>query len=587
MKNTSKTLGVFFVLLLTASMFLGASTVQAAEVVLRVGMLVDPISFNKASCWNMDEHERLVWEPLLQHDLDLSIIPGLAESWEVSEDRKTYTFHLVENATWHDGEKFTSEDVEFTLENQIENEWWIWQAYAECIESVEAPDDYTVVVKVKEAYDEQFLLEQFPTKITILPKHIWGDLTSEEFLELEDEVGTGPWIFEEWEKGQYMSFEANKDYYYVDDRPRIDKLVWVLYALPESMATALQKGEIDFAGRIPEKMVATLIEDPNINVHVSDSANLRHFCINVFEEWPDGTPGEYIRPGLVDHNVRLAMAHAVDKQTIVDVVHAGYGEPGTALMNRINPLFNDELEPYEFDLNLSRTILENAGYIDRDDDGIREGPDGTPLDYTVHICRDVADEERSFELIREWFKEIGINLKLEIADGGYISELLIEYDIDMMAWGWAGGPYDPQYLLAVLTSKNLGTGWNEPGWWDADYDTMFEEQMTAVGEERRQIVFEMQEMVYEDIAYIILYYPKAIYAWRSDLWEPFEMHAFGQKGQWGFAAGALRTFIYAEPLGEEQLPDEGAAIPLEAWLIAGGGVVVAVVAIVYALRKRK
>lgn len=312
--------------------------------------------------------DRMIFEPLVAFDLNLTVVPWLAESWEVSEDGLVWTFHLRDNVTWHDGKPFTAEDVVFTIETVLEHKPPTWYSYFEMIERAEAVDNYTVKVYMKQPYS--WTLTTFAT-FEILPKHAWKDVpwnTTDPPM-----IGTGPFKWVKWEKGEYIELEKNPNYWKAG-KPHLDRVLWTVYETGSAQVLALRAGEVDLMYRyIPLESIKTLIEDPNIIVSVSPGLNFRYFIPNLR------------RVPFDDINLRKALAHAVDKETIVNAIMLGYAEPIDSFVPQAWGEWNNPNVPkYEYNLTKANEILDKAGYLDVDNDGIRELP-GTPAPKPIPL----------------------------------------------------------------------------------------------------------------------------------------------------------------------------------------------------------
>jgi peptide/nickel transport system substrate-binding protein len=224
-------------------------------------------------------------------------------------------------------------------------------------------------------------------------------------------------------------------------------------------------------------------------------------------------------PALRDRNVRLALAHATDKQKLIDVVLLGFGSPGLTLIpDGLGHWYNDSITDYEFDVEKANQILDDAGYADTDGDGVREMPDGSaPLNFRMHWPSDSIDGPRQAELLSEMWKEVGVSLGLQAVDPDALTaECCPAFDYDIILWGWAADP-DPNLLLSVHTTDEIPNGYNETGYSNPAYDELHLQQGKELDpEKRKEIVWQMQQIAFDDVVYIIPYYQQAIQAFRTD-----------------------------------------------------------------------
>jgi peptide/nickel transport system substrate-binding protein len=199
--------------------------------------------------------------------------------------------------------------------------------------------------------------------------------------------------------------------------------------------------------------------------------------------------------------------------------------------------YNDRIEPYGFNPQGANKLLDEAGWKDSDGDGIRDR-DGQSLEITLLVISRWPEEMRAAEMIRDWWREIGVKLNLRSADGGTIlAELFPDYKHDMYLWGFSGQP-DPNFSVLIYLSNQRGK-WNGAGYENPEYDALYDEQARAVDPKKRQeLIYKMQEIHYRDSPSIVLYYMTAIGAYREDQLAGFK----------GNVAGGLISQLYPNGL---------------------------------------
>ena len=305
-----------------------------------------------------------VYEPIIQSNWDgTEYVPAVAESWEVSDDNMVFTFYLRENALWHDGEPVTSKDVIFTYEALLLPDVIVtslaeleliegYAAYADgtadSISGLSAPDDYTVVIKLIEP-NAEFL--QGPAKAFLLPEHLLGDLTSEEFAASDfwrAPIGTGPFMVTEYVPGEYVRTQKFSDYY--RGEPHIDEIV--IRQIPEesteARVLALLDGSLDIADHhwqlSPEQKVQ-IEANANLQVLAQPSNLVRGFT------WKNSK--DYLTP-----NVRRALMMAINTEELIQAV-VGYGLPcQTFVPAAVSP----DLDEWTYDPAAARNLLEQEGW---------------------------------------------------------------------------------------------------------------------------------------------------------------------------------------------------------------------------------
>lgn len=450
----------------------------------------------------------LLYDTLISYDENLSYVPWLAKNWEISEDGKVWDFEMVDDAVWHDGEALTAADVKFTVEFIQRAEIPGTIALVSNIDRVEVIDKTNFKIYFREA--SALTLENL-VYLWIVPEHIFKDVPIEDAVLFDNEppVGSGPFKFISWQRGDSMVFEANNEYW--RGAPKSDGVIFKLFPSTETMVLALQKGEIDIIGyEVPVLAVDELEKDENITLLSMPGTYFKEISLNCSDF---GKQNNALR----DPAVRKALHHAVDKERLVQLIHLGYAEPGVSLVPpALGKWFNEEITLYEFDLEKASKLLEEAGYKDLDGDGIRESAEGVKLEFNLEVLERWPEEMRAAELIADWWSDIGIKLNLRSMDGDTICSLIYpDYEQDMFLWGYENHS-DPDFILGVMITDQI-QNYNDSGYSNSLYDGMFQQQRSETDTEiREQLVWDMQRIVYEDSPYIVLYYMDAISAYRSD-----------------------------------------------------------------------
>jgi len=309
----------------------------------------------------------MVYDDLVSYDADMNIAPWLAESWTVSADGLTVTFNLVENAKWHDDEPLTAEDVKFTIDYYIDNEVPYDTALMDRIDSVETDGDYTVIVHMKEPY--AWVLDDFED-VPILPEHIWNDKDWDWPVHPDMmPIGSGPFKWDSYVDGEWIKLVANEDFW-MEGKPHLG--TYTVRVISESSARylAISTGEADSERyELDTGFIETTSADPNL-APLEDT-----WCVGMWDYVISFN--QRTDPALQDPVVKKAIAYAIDRQELVDIARLGYG---TATETFIPPEFfgpayeNPDATTYEYNVFLANQMLDAAGYLDVDADGIREMP---------------------------------------------------------------------------------------------------------------------------------------------------------------------------------------------------------------------
>jgi peptide/nickel transport system substrate-binding protein len=453
---------------------------------------------------------------------DYSVEPELAtevpsqENGGISADGLTWTFHLKDGLTWSDGEPITAQDFLWTADFVMENEISSYIDGYRFTDSIETPDDQTIVWKTT----RPTLVPGFPGYNLILPEHVWGKMSVKEIKEYEnfpDPVVSGPFNLTEWKQGEYWAMDANPDYF--EGGSTIQRLVFRIYNSDEAVIQALLKGAIDYS-LVPTSDLFEAVKDrPGINAVATSAEAFWQLSFNLADD-----PSSTAHPAVLDPEVRHAIEYAIDRETLVDRVLQGYGEPGST---PIVPFYKDwhwqptEDEYRSFDPTEANRILDDAGYLDTDADGIREMPDGgDPLQLRLYLATTDSDGLQAAPFIRGWLRDIGIEVSIKSMTDGKLYDDWYAFDWDMILYSWGTGP-DPDFLLSTFTSTQCGY-WSDTCYSEPVYDDLYKEQQTTLDSDARHgIVTQMQQMLYEDSPEIVLWYPNSFEAWRGDRWAGF------------------------------------------------------------------
>jgi peptide/nickel transport system substrate-binding protein len=449
---------------------------------------------------------------------DFATIPGLAESWEASDDGLTYTYTLREDLQWSDGEPLTADDIAYTINRSRDEEWINHSATTVNLEAT-ATDERTVEITTSVPDPK------LPTMdVYIVPEHIYSEISAEEVLTYDalDGVGSGPYTLEDWTPGQSWTMVANPNYYgWGDDGPEIDRVVFRVFDNLDAMAAALEAGELDAAHNLSFESVEGLEASPDIVVVPGQQGSFAELAMNGMQ----GGLGDG-HPALLDLDVRHAIAMAIDRQTLVDRVLLGQGDPGAALSVSPDTSWRPEItDGFDFDPDAANALLDEAGYADTDGDGIREMPDGS-RDLTFrYVQRSESDYEPAFrEFITGWLEDIGIATTVESYDDTQLTDVIARGEYDLFTWGWT--PFvDPDPMLSYFTCAQVTTDaaeplYNDANWCSEEYDALYEEQKVELDpDRRREIVHEMLQLFYDESTYVVLFYDPDLQAYRTDRFE--------------------------------------------------------------------
>ena len=413
-----------------------------------------------------------------------TMVPDLAESWEASDDLMTWTFHLREGVTWHDGEPFTAADVKWTFDSILEyGDQAYTYTYVKMVESVETPDDYTVVFHM--AYPCGTFVEsvgdyQGPD---ILPAHIYEGTDPYTNPANQNPIGTGPFKFVEYEPGNYCRLEANTDYY--GDGPYLDEVIYSFTPDLTTATTALEAGEVGWMTATPSFAEADrLATVDGITVDTQGTNIVQWTQFNLSEE--------AARPYISDVRVREAICWAIDNQNIADVLYMGYVEPSDNwYTSTVEWAVNRDVEYPGYDVDKANQILDDAGY--------ERGADGYRFELTYRcFTTSIFGTTDIPTLVAQYLDAVGIKLNVERYEWAVRAEYLDEnLEWDMCSAGGSRGP-DPNSFANVWGYSTS----NKTRYYNDEVMSLFEQgTMYATQEERAPYYKEIQEIFAEDIPY--------------------------------------------------------------------------------------
>ncbi|MEW6241498.1 MAG: ABC transporter substrate-binding protein [Chloroflexota bacterium] len=489
--------------------------------VVRIGWAGSPDTLNPGTAVLSEAYIifELVYDSMYELQLDGSFTLSLAESVAVSDDGLTYTYKIRDGIKFHDGQPLTAEDVAFTYNFYRDNaDFPYMNGYTIYFDTIEATASNEVVITLTEAIpniDAQLVF------LYVLPKHIWENENPIEFENVAM-IGSGPFKMVEYKQNEFVHLAANKDHF--STPPKVDEAIFQTFESNDALVQAIKTGQVDMITEMPATAVESLRAEANIEVVFGApfAPTVTDIILNQID--PENCPVDEGgicsgHPALRDRTVRLAMAHATDKQKIIDVVTLGLASPGMTLIpDGLGVWFNDSLTDYAYDVAEANRLLDDAGYADTDGDGVREMPDGTnPLNFRLNWPSDSIDAPRTAELLSEMWGEIGISLELQAVDPDALTaQCCPAFDFDIMIWGWGSDP-DPNLLLGVMTTDQIPTGSSETGYSNPEFDALFAQQATELDKTKRiELVWRMQEIVHNDVVYIIPYYDPNIQAFRTD-----------------------------------------------------------------------
>jgi peptide/nickel transport system substrate-binding protein len=404
---------------------------------------------------------------------------ALAESWDISPDGAQYTFHLRQGITFHNGEPFNADAVVFSWQRAKDGGFEysnMWQAAT----SVEKIDDYTV--KITTDGPDALFMTTLADNWAIIPPKYFQQVGQAGFD--EHPVGTGPFVFVDWVKGDHITMTANPNYWQ-EGTPKIETLIF--RPIPESATrvAAIQTGEVDIVTRLSSEEAKTLLGVPNVTVIKYPVERVYYIAFNNLTTGK-GQPTE-------DARVRLAMNYAVDIQAIIDSLFDGFAKPSIGLVST-GELGYDNAAPLGYDPEKAKSLLAEAGY-----------PNGFEMNMACPAGAYTHFEEVC-EAVVGYLGEVGIKANLEIMESGHFWDLEAAKELPPLfgdSWS-ATGMESYRRLVGALGGMDSSYS----SWWDEKLGQMLTEIKSTVDQDKRASLYgELQTYMRENPPFIYLYEP--------------------------------------------------------------------------------
>jgi len=444
----------------------------------------------------------LIFDSLLEED-ESGTIPWLATDWNIENDGQTYTFDLRKEVKWNDGEDFTADDVVFTFEYyQEKNHLYDLSS----ISSIKKNGDYQVKVELKEpsVVAESRIFQTVP----IIPQHIWQNVEDpKQFHVTEPEkaaVATGPYKLADYqqEHGSYK-FIANDEFW--GGSPRVSEIITV--PCSES-ALSLLNGEIAITMISPQE-IEMFKDKEEFVIEELKPYHHKWLCFNLNDS------------DLADVEFRHALAYAIDKNELLERMYMGVGNPGAqGGIPMVHPMYNPNIEKYDYAPENAIDILDDLGYEDINNDGIRENKNGDPLKFKILV---MSQNARAAELVQIHLKKVGIDTEIMSNERGAVDKMTAEgkFQIVLQKGGYGGLSGDPDFLRRNFNpGSNTYHNFSSFGYNNPEFNELADKQQAELdAEKRKAMIFEMQEILAEDIPIYYLYGQGGYYVYNKNIYD--------------------------------------------------------------------
>lgn len=421
----------------------------------------------------------IVLEGLVKTNVEgTSIVPHLADSWDISEDGLTYTFHLKKGVKFSDGTPVTGEDWVWSLLRARDTEESKWKSYQANLKDVVAPDDNTVILTLKELWAPT--LATLAMHNVVVQKKAYYEKVGQKAYS-QKPIGTGPYLLKEWKMGEYILLEKNP-YYHIKGLPKTEEIKFSVVADSTTRVLQVQSGQADVATFVPFSKMKELQNNPQVKVVAFPSTKTITVTFN------------HRRKPFNDLRVRRALVYATDKQECIDFVGFGHGEVATSYATKGTIYRNNDLKDLGHDVDKAKALLAEAGY-----------PDGFETEVIIGSGNRVY--EQTAVLLKEQWSKIGVKLNILSVEPVLASRRyyrVADYDVTIHSWTDTipDLSYSAAWFFIYETNSSMQTGWKSNR---AEY---LAKQGTREidSTKREQIYQELQQIYFDEVTEMSMYY---------------------------------------------------------------------------------
>lgn len=440
--------------------------------------------------------------------------PDLAKSWDISKDGLTYTFHLRDDVKFHDGTKFNADAVVFNFDRWMNGKDSGKFAYygsmfggfkgdeGHIIDSVTAKDDNTVVFKLKRPsapFLKDLAMSPFAIASPTAVKKYGKDYGR------KAAVGTGPFKFQDWQPKNTITVVKNDDYWKKGE-PKVDKIIFKVIPDNTARLNALKNGEIDLMDGLNPSDIESVKSNKDLKIFTRPPMNVGYLGFNV-EKKPFDNP-----------KVRVALNHAVDKKALIKAFYAGKGDPAVNPMPSSIAGYNNDIKPYDFNLDEAKKLLAEAGYPNGFKTELWAMPNPRPY---------MPAPQKIAEAIQANFKKIGVDAKIVTMEWSTYLEKVAKGEAPMFMLGWTGDNGDADNFLYTLLDKD-SIGSNNYSRYSNDklHKILIQAQSETDESKRNDLYKQAQVIIHNDAPWIPLVHSREALAGKSNI-AGFKPHPTG------------------------------------------------------------
>lgn len=417
-------------------------------------------------------------ESLVDLDAHGNVVPQLATEWHATPDGKTITFKLREQVKWHDGRPFTAKDVQYNALVLWKRQLNYSTALQQYLDAVDTPDEHTAVFRYSRPMPIELLLRALADLGYVVPRHLYENTNILENPANTAPIGTGPFKFVQYERGQYIIATRNPDYWR-QDQPYVERIVWRIITDKSAAAAALETGQLQLSAysQLSLADLDRLKKHPDFDVTTQGSE------ANVFNNTLEFN---FRRKEIADVRVRRAIAHAIDVAFFIENFLYGQGKPATGMIPSTSTPFYpvDSKPPYPFDRKRSQALLDEAGYPRQ--------ANGERFKLTLVPITNGEDVTLFATFIQQALSEVGIRVDITNFDyAGSLSAVYKEHNFDI-ATGWHQYRGDPAVSTTVWLRSGSpeGSPWtNQYGWQSDVVDKLIDDAASEIDPVKRRALY--------------------------------------------------------------------------------------------------
>ncbi len=495
-------------LVLLAMVAVSTATAAPPKDAMVIGLLAEPVTMDPPQITDLNSTRviKRMFEGLTAQELGTyKIIPGLAQSWDISKDGLTYTFHLRPNVKFHDGTPLTAEAVKFCFDRQLNDQGPFYatgtypyvKGFLGNVAGVEVVNPTTVQIRLKAPLTPFLQYLAHHSLYIYSPDALkkWGkDI-------VKHPVGTGPFKLETWEPGVRVVLARNDQYW--GGAPKVRQAIYVPIIEAQARLSAIKTGEIDLTMDVPPDSLADLRKDPDVVVAETNSSAVWYVALNTRH------------PALKDKRVRQALNYAVQKDAIIRDILKGTAIVATTPLSPVyGPYHEDKTVRYPYDPEKAKALLKEAGFAGG-------------FDVTFYVPESGSGMQSPVEMgtvIQANLAAVGVRAKIQTMEwGAYLKKYLDAPDMAEMSWNPSIG--DPDHMMyMLLSSDRFPPAFNAGFYQNPRVDELLRKGRTTIEEKERIPLYrEAQRLVVEDAPWIFVDHGKQVIVYRKRV-QGFKLH---------------------------------------------------------------